>query len=340
MAKQKKENVKGNIHKEEDMQKVVAAMRKEYGDNSIARMGDVVAVKDIEVISTGSLLLDQATGIGGFPKGRIVEIYGPSGGGKTTVTLHVISAAQKAGGHAMFVDAEHALDIALAKKVGVDVDDLYFSQPDSGEQALGLVEFATLSAKFAVIVVDSVSALTPRAEIEGEMGDSHMGLQARLMSQAMRKLSGIVAKSNTLVIFINQIRQKIGVTWGNNETTTGGNALKFYSSMRVDIRRIGAVKHGDLEVGNKVKIKVVKNKLAPPFKVIETELIFGRGLHKEGEVMDMAHDLDVVDVKGNAWYYRESLMGKSKHATATFLRENPNIFDSILADVQIANGAP
>jgi recombination protein RecA len=338
MAKKKKkeEKAKTKLHNETDMDKVLTAMTKEFGDGSIMRMGDVQKTQDVATISTGSIALDEATGIGGFPRGRIVEIFGPEASGKTTITLHVIASAQRTGGRAAFIDAEHALDLSLAAKVGVDTDNLYLSQPDSGEQALGLVEMAVLSSKFDVVVVDSVAALVPRAEIEGEMGDSHMGLQARLMSQAMRKLSGIVAKSNTLVIFINQVRQKIGVMFGNPETTTGGNALKFYASMRIDIRRIGGIKQDGQEIGNQVKIKVVKNKLAPPFKVIETELIFGKGLNKESELMNIAHELEILEVEGSRWYYREELLANGKVNVWKHLQAHPELFDAILTDVKLA----
>ena len=289
------------------------------------RMGDVSAVRDVESISTGSLGLDVALGIGGLPRGRVVEIYGPESSGKTTLSLQVIAEAQKAGGTAAFVDAEHALDPGYAEKLGVDVDELLVSQPDTGEQALEITDMLVRSGSIDVVVVDSVAALTPKAEIEGDMGDSHMGLQARLMSQALRKLTGNIKRSNTMVIFINQIRMKIGVMFGNPETTTGGNALKFYASVRMDIRRIGAIKKGDEIVGNETRVKVVKNKMAPPFKQAEFQILYGEGISREGEIIDMGVKQGFVD-KAGAWYsYNGERIGQGKENVREFLKQNPDI---------------
>tara|TARA_Y100000991_G_scaffold211827_1_gene194961 strand:- start:287 stop:1234 length:948 start_codon:yes stop_codon:yes gene_type:complete len=286
---------------------------------------------DIESISTGSLGLDIALGIGGFPKGRIVEIYGPESSGKTTLTLHAVASCQKAGGTAAFVDAEHALDPVYASKLGVNVDDLLVSQPDTGEQALEITDMLVRSGAVDIIIVDSVAALTPKAEIEGDMGDQHMGLQARLMSQALRKLTGVIGRSNTLVIFINQLRMKIGVMFGNPETTTGGNALKFYSSVRVDIRRIGALKKGDEVYGNETRAKVVKNKLCPPFRNVEFDILYGLGISREGEIIDLGVKHGVVD-KAGVWYsYDGKRLGQGKDNVRNFLRENPDVASEIEA---------
>jgi len=293
------------------------------------RMGDEGAIPNVEAISTGSLNLDIALGIGGLPKGRVVEIYGPESSGKTTLTLHVIAEMQKAGGTAAFVDAEHALDPQYAEKLGVDIDELLVSQPDTGEQALEITDMLVRSGAVDIVVVDSVAALTPKAEIEGDMGDSHMGLQARLMSQALRKLTGNIKRSNTLVIFINQIRMKIGVMFGNPETTTGGNALKFYSSVRLDIRRIGAIKKGDEVVGNETKVKVVKNKVSPPFKIATFEILYGEGISREGELIDLGVEHKLVE-KAGAWYsYNGDKIGQGKDKAKQFLKDNPDIAQTI-----------
>jgi recombination protein RecA len=304
-------------------------IEKQFGKGSVMRLGDEGVNKDIEAISTGSLGLDVALGIGGLPKGRVVEIYGPESSGKTTLTLHVIAEAQKAGGTCAFVDAEHALDPSYAEKLGVNVDDLLVSQPDTGEQALEITDMLVRSGAVDVLVVDSVAALTPKAEIEGDMGDSHMGLQARLMSQALRKLTANIKRSNTLVIFINQIRMKIGVMFGNPETTTGGNALKFYASVRLDIRRIGAIKKGDEVLGNETRVKVVKNKVAPPFKQVQFDILYGEGISHQGEIIDMGVNEGIVD-KAGAWYsYNGDRIGQGKDNVRNFLKENPDVADEI-----------
>lgn len=298
------------------------------------RMGDAGPAKDIEAISTGSIGLDIALGIGGLPKGRVVEIYGPESSGKTTLTLQVIAEAQKLGGTAAFVDAEHALDTIYAAKLGVNVDDLLVSQPDTGEQALEITDMLVRSGAVDVLVVDSVAALTPKAEIEGDMGDHHVGLQARLMSQALRKLTGNIKRSNTLVIFINQIRMKIGVMFGNPETTTGGNALKFYSSVRLDIRRIGAIKKGDEVLGNETRVKVVKNKVAPPFKQAEFDILYGEGISREGEIVSLGVKEEIID-KSGAWYaYNGDRIGQGKDNVRIFLKENPAIAQEIEAKIR------
>jgi len=298
------------------------------------RMGDNQAARDIEAISTGSLGLDVALGIGGLPKGRVVEIYGPESSGKTTLTLQVIAECQKKGGTAAFIDAEHALDPSYAEKLGVNVDDLLVSQPDTGEQALEIADMLVRSSAVDVVVVDSVAALTPKAEIEGDMGDSHMGLHARLMSQALRKLTANIKRSNTLVIFINQIRMKIGVMFGNPETTTGGNALKFYASVRLDIRRIGAIKKGDEVVGNETRVKIVKNKVAPPFKQAEFDILYNEGISREGEIIDMGVKMDIVE-KSGAWYsYNGDRIGQGKDNVRNFLKENPEIAQDIEARIR------
>jgi recombination protein RecA len=293
------------------------------------RMGDEGAMPGVEAVSTGSLNLDIALGIGGLPRGRVVEIYGPESSGKTTLTLHVIAEMQKTGGTAAFVDAEHALDPIYAEKLGVNIDDLLVSQPDTGEQALEITDMLVRSGAVDIVVVDSVAALTPKAEIEGDMGDSHMGLQARLMSQALRKLTANIKRSNTLVIFINQIRMKIGVMFGSPETTTGGNALKFYSSVRLDIRRIGAIKQGDEVVGNETKVKVVKNKVSPPFKIATFEILYGSGISREGELIDLGVQNKLIE-KAGAWYsYQGDKIGQGKEKVRTFLKENPDIASDI-----------
>ena len=298
------------------------------------RLGDGTGIRDIDAVSTGSIGLDVALGIGGLPKGRVVEIYGPEASGKTTLTLQVIAEAQKADGTAAFVDAEHALDPTYAEKLGVNVDELLVSQPDTGEQALEITDMLVRSGAVDIIVVDSVAALTPKAEIEGEMGDSHMGLQARLMSQAMRKLSGNIKRSNAMVIFINQIRMKIGVMFGSPETTTGGNALKFYSSVRLDIRRIGAIKKGDEVVGNQTRVKVVKNKVAPPFKMAEFEILYGEGISREGEIIDLGVDQGIIDKAGSWYSYGSDRIGQGKENVREYLKANPEVAAEIEAQIR------
>lgn len=300
-------------------------IEKQFGKGSVMRMGDGSAARDIEAISTGSIGLDVALGIGGLPKGRVVEIYGPESSGKTTLTLQVIAEAQKIGGTAAFVDAEHALDPGYAEKLGVDVDELLVSQPDTGEQALEITDMLVRSGAIDIIVIDSVAALTPKAEIEGEMGDSHMGLQARLMSQALRKLTGNIKRSNVMVIFINQIRMKIGVMFGSPETTTGGNALKFYSSVRLDIRRIGAIKKGDEVVGNQTRVKVVKNKVSPPFKQAEFEILYGQGISRLGELIDLGVANNIVDKAGSWYSYGDDRIGQGKENVREFLKGHPEM---------------
>jgi len=304
-------------------------IEKQFGKGSVMRMGDSQASRDIEAISTGSIGLDVALGIGGLPRGRVVEIYGPESSGKTTLTLQVIAEAQKIGGTAAFVDAEHALDPSYAEKLGVDVDELLVSQPDTGEQALEITDMLVRSGAVDIVVVDSVAALTPKAEIEGEMGDSHMGLQARLMSQALRKLTGNIKRSNTMVVFINQIRMKIGVMFGSPETTTGGNALKFYSSVRLDIRRIGAIKKGDEVIGNQTRVKVVKNKVSPPFKQAEFEILYGQGISRLGEVIDLGVQHGIVDKAGSWYSYGDDRIGQGKENVREFLRNNPAMAEEI-----------
>ena len=324
--------------KSENKKKALAAalgqIEKQFGKGSVMKMGDGSAFRDIESVSTGSLGLDIALGIGGLPRGRVVEIYGPESSGKTTLTLHVVAEMQKLGGTCAFVDAEHALDPIYAAKLGVDIDELLVSQPDTGEQALEITDMLVRSAAVDVIVIDSVAALTPRAEIEGDMGDSHMGLQARLMSQALRKLTANIKKSNTMVIFINQLRMKIGVMFGNPETTTGGNALKFYASVRLDIRRIGAIKKGDEILGNETRVKVVKNKVAPPFKQVQFDLLYGEGISREGEIIDLGVKCEIVD-KAGAWYsYNGDRIGQGKDNVRNYLKEHPEMAQEIEARVR------
>ncbi len=318
---------------DDNKQKALAAalgqIEKQFGKGSVMRLGDSGVDMTMGTISTGSLSLDIALGIGGLPRGRVVEIYGPESSGKTTLALQVIAECQKAGGAAAFVDAEHALDPSYADKLGVDIDDLLVSQPDTGEQALEITDMLVRSSAVDVVVVDSVAALTPKAEIEGDMGDSHMGLQARLMSQALRKLTGNIKRSNTMVIFINQIRMKIGVMFGNPETTTGGNALKFYASVRLDIRRIGAIKRGDEVIGNETRVKVVKNKVAPPFKQCEFEILYGEGSSREGELIDLGVKHGMIE-KAGAWYsYNEERIGQGKDNVRQFLKEHTEMADEI-----------
>ena len=321
-------------NKRKALSAALGQIEKQFGKGAIMRMGDVGATRDIEAISTGSLGLDIALGIGGLPRGRVIEIYGPESSGKTTLTLQVIAEAQKLGGTAAFVDAEHALDPGYAEKLGVNVDELLVSQPDTGEQALEITDMLVRSGSIDVVVVDSVAALTPKAEIEGDMGDSHMGLQARLMSQALRKLTGNIQRSNTMVIFINQIRMKIGVMFGNPETTTGGNALKFYSSVRMDIRRIGAIKKGDEILGNETRVKVVKNKMAPPFKKAEFQILYGEGISREAELIDLGVEHGFVE-KSGAWYsYGSDRIGQGKDNVREFLKQNPDIANDIEAKLR------
>ena len=317
-----------NDNKKQALGAALSQIEKQFGKGAVMRLGDAAA-HDIETVSTGSIGLDVALGIGGLPRGRVAEIYGPESSGKTTLTLHVIAEMQKMGGTAAFVDAEHALDPLYAEKLGVNIDELLVSQPDTGEQALEITDMLVRSGAVDVIVIDSVAALTPKAEIEGEMGASHMGLQARLMSQALRKLTANIKRSNTLVIFINQIRMKIGVMFGSPETTTGGNALKFYASVRLDIRRIGAIKKGDEIKGNETRVKVVKNKVAPPFKQVEFDILYGEGISREGELIDLGVKENIVE-KSGAWYsYNGTRIGQGKDNVRTYLKENTAIADEI-----------
>jgi len=321
-------------NKRKALSAALGQIEKQFGKGAVMRMGDVGAARDIDSVSTGSLGLDIALGIGGLPRGRVIEIYGPESSGKTTLTLQVIAEAQKAGGTAAFIDAEHALDPGYAEKLGVDVDELLVSQPDTGEQALEITDMLVRSGSIDVVVVDSVAALTPKAEIEGDMGDSHMGLQARLMSQALRKLTGNIQRSNTMVIFINQIRMKIGVMFGSPETTTGGNALKFYASVRLDIRRIGAIKKGDEITGNETRVKVVKNKMAPPFKQAEFQILYGEGISREAELIDLGVQHGFVE-KSGAWYsYGKDRIGQGKDNVREFLKQNPDMANEIDAKLR------
>ncbi len=329
---------KDNMDKNKALDAALTQIERAFGKGSIMKLGQNDAAVDIQAISTGSLSLDLALGIGGLPKGRIIEIYGPESSGKTTVALHVIAEAQKKGGTCAFVDAEHALDPGYARKLGVNLDDLLISQPDAGEQALEIADTLVRSGAVDVLVVDSVAALTPRAELEGEMGDSHMGLQARLMSQALRKLTASVARSNTLIIFINQIRMKIGVMFGNPETTTGGNALKFYASVRLDIRRIGQIKNGEDVVGNQTRVKVVKNKVAPPFKVVEFDIIYGEGVSKMGELIDLGVKANIVDKSGSWFSYEGERIGQGRENAKTFLKANPEVANRIETALRAASG--
>lgn len=324
--------------KKRALELALSQIEKQYGKGAIMKLGGTEVASDVQAISTGSLSLDLALGIGGVPRGRVVEVYGPESSGKTTLCLHVIAQAQKAGGTAAFIDAEHALDLNYAKKLGVNTDDLLVAQPDTGEQALEIAETLVRSGAVDVIVVDSVAALVPRAEIEGEMGDAHMGLQARLMSQALRKLTGAISKSLGTVIFVNQIRMKLGVMFGNPETTTGGNALKFYSSVRLDIRRIESIKDGQDVTGSRVRVKVVKNKMAPPFKQAEFDIMFDEGISKVGELIDVGVDRRIIE-KSGAWYsYGEERLGQGREAVKTFLKANPNIAQEIESRIREVAG--
>jgi len=331
MAERDKKDIKREkqMTREEALENALKQIEKTHGKGAIMRLGEAKANMNIEVISTGILPLDIALGVGGIPRGRIIEVYGPESSGKTTVTLHMIAEAQKAGGLAAFIDAEHALDPSYARKLGVDTENLLIAQPDNGEQALEIAETLVRSNAVDLIVVDSVAALTPQAEIDGDMGDSHMGLQARLMSQALRKLTGIINKSKATVIFINQIRMKIGVMFGNPETTTGGNALKFYASVRMDIRRTGQIKVGDDIIGNRTKVKIVKNKIAPPFRLAEFDIMYNEGISKTGDILDLAAQYGVVDKSGAFYKYGGETIGQGRDKTKTFLKDNPEIMSEI-----------
>ena len=312
----------------------LAQIERQFGKGSVMKLGDTSNSMQVETIPTGSLSLDIALGMGGIPKGRIVEVYGPESSGKTTVSLHMVAEVQKRGGIAGFIDAEHALDPAYAKKIGVDIDNLYISQPDNGEQALEITETMVRSGAVDIVIVDSVAALVPKAEIDGDMGDAHVGLQARLMSQALRKLTAVISKSNCIVIFINQLREKVGIMFGNPETTTGGRALKFYSSIRLDVRRIEAIKQGGEVVGNRTRVKVVKNKIAPPFREAEFDIMFGEGISTAGDILDLATDIGVIQ-KSGAWYaYDNNKIGQGRENAKTFLKENPAIMEEVEGKVR------
>ena len=329
------------MEKEEKLKALDAAIsqiEKQYGKGAVMKLGDPANQMNVETIPTGSLSLDIALGLGGIPKGRIVEIYGPESSGKTTVTLHMIAEVQKRGGIAGFIDAEHALDPVYARKIGVDIDNLYISQPDNGEQALEITETMVRSGAIDIVVIDSVAALVPKAEIDGDMGDSHVGLQARLMSQALRKLTAVISKSNCTVVFINQLREKVGVMFGNPETTTGGRALKFYSSVRMDVRRIESLKQGGEVIGNRTRVKVVKNKIAPPFKEAEFDIMFGEGISKEGDILDLAAQIDVV-VKSGAWYaYQGNKIGQGRENAKQYLKDNPEVCEEICEKIRAHYG--
>jgi recombination protein RecA len=337
------------LHLEENMNKddklkaldaAITQIEKSYGKGSIMKLGDSGTNMNIETVPTGSISLDIALGLGGVPKGRVIEIYGPESSGKTTVALHMVAEVQKRGGIAGFIDAEHALDPVYAKNIGVDIDNLYISQPDNGEQALEITETMVRSGAVDIVIVDSVAALVPKAEIDGEMGDSHVGLQARLMSQALRKLTGIISKSNCCVIFINQLREKVGVMFGNPETTTGGRALKFYSSVRMDVRRVESIKQGGEVIGNHVRVKVVKNKIAPPFKEAEFDIMFGQGISKEGDILDLAVKDDIVE-KSGAWYaYGGAKIGQGRENAKSYLREHPAVCAEVETKVREKHGLP
>ncbi len=327
-----------NEEKQKALDAAIARIEKDFGKGSIMKLGDRGASMEVETVPTGSLSLDLALGVGGLPRGRIIEIYGPESSGKTTVTLHMIAEVQKRGGIAGFIDAEHALDPNYARNIGVDIENLYISQPDNGEQALEIAETMVRSGALDIIVIDSVAALVPKAEIEDDMGDPHVGLQARLMSQALRKLTAVVSKSNCIVIFINQLREKIGVMFGNPETTTGGRALKFYSSVRLDIRRIEALKQGGEIVGSRTRVKVVKNKVAPPFKNAEFDIMFGTGISREGDILDLASNVGIV-VKSGAWYsYGETRIGQGRENAKAYLHENPDVMEEIEHKVRVHFG--
>ncbi len=326
-----------STEREKAVKSAMSQIEKQFGKGSIMKLGERV-VQEVPIIHSGSLALDKALGIGGYPRGRVIEIYGPESSGKTTLALHAVAESQKKGGIAAFIDAEHALDTAYAKKLGVDCDELLISQPDTGEQALEIADMLVRSGAIDIIVIDSVAALVPRAEIEGEMGDSHMGLQARLMSQALRKLTATMSRTNTTVIFINQIRMKIGVIYGNPETTTGGNALKFYASVRLEIRRAAAIKEGQDTIGNRTKVTVVKNKLAPPFKSVEFDIMYGEGISQTGDLLDMAVDLNIVEKSGSWYSYQGERMGQGRQNVKTFFDENPEVFEKIESSVRDSLG--
>ncbi|MCK5162152.1 MAG: recombinase RecA [Desulfobacula sp.] len=322
-----------NSEKEKAVKTAMSQIERQFGKGSIMKLGGR-QIEAVPVIRTGSLALDKALGVGGYPRGRVIEVYGPESSGKTTLALHAVAQAQKDGGIAAFVDAEHALDVAYAKRLGVDCDELLVSQPDTGEQALEIADMLVRSGGVDILVVDSVAALVPRAEIEGEMGDSHMGLQARLMSQALRKLAGTIGKTNTIIIFINQIRMKIGVVYGNPETTTGGNALKFYASMRLEIRRAAPIKEGQEIIGNRTRVKVVKNKLAPPFKNVEFDLMYGEGISRTGDLLDMGVELEIVDKSGSWYSFEGERIGQGRENVKLFLIDNQDIFEKIETQVR------
>ena len=322
-----------NAAKEKALNQALEQIQKQYGKGAIMKLGDAGPVTNLDVISTGSLSLDLATGVGGYPKGRIIEIYGPESSGKTTLTLHAIAEAQKKGGQAAFIDAEHALDPVYAKNLGVNVDELLVSQPDTGEQALEICEMLARSGALDIIVIDSVAALVPKAEIQGEMGDSHVGLQARLMSQALRKIAGAVNKSNTCVIFINQLREKIGIMFGNPETTTGGRALKFYASMRLDVRRVETIKKGEDMLGNRTRVKIVKNKVAPPFKKAEFDIMYGTGISLPGDILDTATDIGIIEKAGSWYSYNGERIGQGRENVKTYLEEHPDVLEDVRARV-------
>ena len=325
--------MRSDAEREKAVELAITQIEKQFGKGSIMRLGGDEVITDVPATPTGSISLDIALGVGGIPRGRVIEIFGPESGGKTTLSLHIVAEAQKRGGLAAFVDAEHALDVGYARKIGVNTDDLLISQPDTGEQALEIAEVLVRSGAVDILVIDSVAALVPRSELEGDMGDAQMGLQARLMSQALRKLTGTIGKTMTTVIFINQMRMKIGVFFGNPETTTGGNALKFYSSMRLDIRRVSAIKQGQDVIGNRTRVKVVKNKLAPPFKEAEFDIIFGEGISKEGDLLDLAAESGIVE-KSGAWYsYGGERIGQGRENARTFLKENPDVMARISEEV-------
>ena len=323
-----------NENKLKALDAAIAQIEKQYGKGSVMKLGDPSVNMNVETVPTGSISLDIALGLGGIPKGRIIEVYGPESSGKTTVALHMVAEVQKRGGIAGFIDAEHALDPVYAKNIGVDIDNLYISQPDNGEQALEITETMVRSGAVDIVIVDSVAALVPKAEIDGDMGDSHVGLQARLMSQALRKLTGVISKSNCVVIFINQLREKVGIMFGNPETTTGGRALKFYSSIRMDVRRIESLKSSGEVIGNRTRIKIVKNKIAPPFKEAEFDIMFGKGISKEGDLLDLAADVDIIN-KSGAWYaYNGDKIGQGRENAKQFLMNNPEIRDEVEAKVR------
>ena len=322
-----------NAAKEKALSQALEQIQKQYGKGAIMKLGDAGPVTNLDVISTGSISLDLATGVGGYPKGRIIEIYGPESSGKTTLTLHAIAEAQKKGGQAAFIDAEHALDPVYARNLGVNVDELLVSQPDTGEQALEICEMLARSGALDIIVIDSVAALVPKAEIQGEMGDSHVGLQARLMSQALRKIAGAVNKSNTCVIFINQLREKIGVMFGNPETTTGGRALKFYASMRLDVRRIETIKKGEEMLGNRTRVKIVKNKVAPPFKKAEFDIMYGTGISLSGDILDTATELGIIDKAGSWYSYQGERIGQGRENVKLYLEEHRDVLEEVRSKV-------